>query len=259
LSKQRYGIIAPMKTLDMTGLAPGVAKKISPMINEILAAHSGDIHSLYIVGSAVMPDYNEHRSDINSVVVLHAMNLDFLAFLAPLGKTYGKKRIAVPLVMTPAYIRASVDAFPLEFLDFKLIHTTLYGDDILGSVSIERCHLRLQCERDIKTKLIGLRQGYLASLGKKEDLKAVLVQSIAGLFALCRGILHLVHRKPPQQRVAVIDALKAAIGIEPEPLQQLLEIKAKTLNPSGQELHSLFGRYYAILESLEKIIDDIPV
>src|SRR5512140_469613 len=119
-----------MNQPNLTGLLPTVAEKIGPLLHDLLAAHGKNLHSFHVVGSAVIPDYNEKLSDINSVVVLHSMDLRFITFLAPLGKKYGKKRIAAPLVMTPEYITSSLDAFPVEFLDFKLIHRTVFGDDL---------------------------------------------------------------------------------------------------------------------------------
>src|SRR5512135_573715 len=108
-----------MNAIHLQEIIPSVAEKMHPFLEEILHAHSSNIHSYHIVGSAVIADYNEKLSDINPVVVLHSMDLKFITFLAPLGKKYGKKRIAAPLVMTQEYIRNSQDAFPIEFLDYK--------------------------------------------------------------------------------------------------------------------------------------------
>src|SRR5512143_416135 len=148
-----------MNNLDFSGLKHTVAEKLSPMVEDILKGHASNIHSVHIVGSAVISDYDDKISDINSLVLLRDMDLRFISFLAPLGKKYGKKHIAAPLVMTPEYIESSLDAFPVEFLDFKLIHKTVYGDDILAGLQIDTRNLRLQCEREIKTNLIQVRQG----------------------------------------------------------------------------------------------------
>jgi hypothetical protein len=248
-----------MEKMNFTGLAPAVVDRIAPMIEEIIAEHSQNIHSFHIVGSAVMSDYHEKLSDINSVVVLHDMDLSFIAFLAPLGKKYGGKRIAAPLVMTPEYIRKSIDAFPVEFLNFKLVHKTVYGDDVLNKVKIKKSPLRLQCERDIKVKLIGLRQGYLSSLGKKEHVAAVLVRSVSGTMALFRAVIYLLGKKPPVPRTDVIRTFGAATGVETDIFEKLLLLKAGAMKPSELELRALFERYYLSLESIEKIIDDLHV
>jgi hypothetical protein len=248
-----------MDTLNIAGLAPSIAGKIAPMFREIIREHPKNVHSIHIVGSAAMPDYNEKLSDINSVVVLHDMDLKFVAFLAPLGKKYGKKRIAAPLVMTPEYIRKSIDAFPVEFLDFKLIHETVYGEDILGQAGISKPPLRIQCEREIKVRLIALRQGYVSSGGKKDALASILVRSITGSIALFRAIIHLLGKEPPILRVDAIKKFSEITTIESDIFEKLLMLKAKAFKPSEQELLELFGRYYKTLESVEKTIDDLHV
>jgi len=248
-----------MNNLDFTGLNPAVAEKLAPMLGDLLAGHVSNIHSLHVVGSAVIPDYNEKLSDINSVVVLHSMDLRFVSFLAPLGKKYGKKRIAAPLVMTPEYIRSSLDSFPVEFLDFKLIHKTVYGDDLLQGLELDGNNLRLQCEREVKTKLINARQGYISSLGKKEPLQAALVRSITGSMALFRAIIVLLGKEPPVPRAEVIKALGAATGLDTGIFHELLMLKAGLVRPAEHELHALFERYYLALESTGKIIDALHV
>jgi hypothetical protein len=185
------------------------------------------------------------------------MDLKFIAFLAPLGKKYGRKRIAAPLVMTPVYIEKSLDAFPIEFLDFKLIHKTVYGQDLLQNLPIDMPHLRLQCEREIKTKLIGLRQGYISSLGTKELLSALLTRSFTGSMALFRAILLLLGKEPPIPRAEVIRLFGSATGIDTDIFKTLLMLKTHLLKPSEQELTFFFERYHNSLESAGKIIDDL--
>lgn|SRR5574341_591924 len=250
---------ATMENIPVEGLAPSVAHTVAPMIDEIVGAHSQKIHSIHIVGSAVIPDYNEKLSDINSVVVLHDMDLKFVEFLAPLGKKFGKKKIAAPLIMTPDYIRKSLDAFPIEFLDFKLIHRTVYGEDLFKDLVIAGSQLRLQCEREIKTKLIQVRQGYLSSLGKGDLLAAALVRSVTGSMAFFRAAISLLGKEPPIPRAEVVTMFGAATGIETAVFNTMLRLKAGTIRPSDRELRDLFEQYYHALEAAEKIIDDLHV
>ncbi len=248
-----------MNNLNLAGVNPAVAAKIAPMVEELLREHGPNVHSFHIVGSAVIPDYDEKLSDINSVAVLNTMDLKFISFLAPLGRKYGRKRIAAPLVMTPEYISRSLDVFPIEFLDFRLIHRTIYGNDIFAPLNIDRPHLRLQCEREIKTKLISLRQGYVSSLGRKEHLGEVLVRSITGSMAFLRAVITLLGKEPPVSRTDVIAAFGAATGIETAIFREMLALKARAIKPTEKELHALFERYYNALESTEKIVDGLRV
>lgn len=245
--------------LNLTGITPTVSDRMLPMAEDLLNAHAGNIHSLHLVGSAVISDYNEKISDINSVVVLNHMDLKFIAFLAPLGKKYGKKKIAAPLVMTQEYIAQSLDVFPVEFLDFKLIHKTVYGSDLFKDLLIDKPHLRLQAEREVKTNLIGLRQGYISSLGKGNALSAALIGSITGSMALFRAIIVLLDREPPVARQEVVKIFGAAAGIDTTIFETLLRLKAGFIKPSEHELHALFELYYHELEAIGKIIDELRV
>ncbi len=154
-----------MSDMNLETLNPSAAKRIEPFFKEILGSYRDKMHSVYVTGTAITDDFNDSISDVNSIFVLKEMDLRFLELLAPLGKTYGKKRVAAPLIMTPSYINSSLDVFPIEFLNFKLIHETVFGEDVFKDIEISRVDLRHHCERELKVKLIWLRQGYLDAMG----------------------------------------------------------------------------------------------
>ncbi|HCZ12820.1 MAG TPA: hypothetical protein DHV16_11380 [Nitrospiraceae bacterium] len=246
-----------MKELHLEGLNPVVSNRMAPFIGEILESRNGNIHSIHIVGSSITADFDEKSSDINSVIVLKKMDLGFVEFLAPLGKKYSKKGIAAPLIMTPEYIQESLDVFPIEFLDIKNIHKTVYGEDIFGELEINRPHLRLQCEREIKTKLIGLRQGYISSLGDKKILTERLSLSITGYMPLFRAIIYLLGKEPPIPKHDVVAALQKMTGTETAVFESMLLLKRKKIVLSKEDLGSSFEQYYSATEGIGKIVDEL--
>ena len=248
-----------MSNIESGRLAPEVAEKIKPFFEEILKGYPENIHSIHLVGSAVTEDFIKKISDINSVFVLKKMDLKFLEFVAPLGKKYKKKGVAAPLIMTPEYIRRSLDVFPVEFLDFKLIHETVFGQDILATVEIGRADLRHQCEREIKSKLIGLRQGYISSLGDKRILTEHIVGSVVGYMPLFRGIVFLMGQVPPAGKNEVIRALSDATGINLNIIKKILDAKKGKTKLAGVELNTVFEEYYTATEKIGKVVDDLQV
>lgn len=128
-------------------LQADIAARYQPFLEFVLAQQQKKIHSVYMVGSALTADYDPKSSDINSVIVLHKMDFKFLELLAPVGKKFGKKQVAAPLIMTPAYIEDSQDVFPIEFLNIQLNHHTVWGEDIFKALKIRKSDLRHQCER----------------------------------------------------------------------------------------------------------------
>jgi hypothetical protein len=185
------------------------------------------------------------------------MDLKFLELLAPLGKKYGRDRVAAPLIMTPEYIKNSLDVFPVEFLNFRLIHSTVFGEDIFRDIEIGRMDLRHQCEREIKTKLIWLRQGYLSAQGDRKLLTEGFVNSIAGYIPLFRGIIVLLGTEPPVRQSAVITALSEAAGINTDVFARVLKSKHEKVKLSIEELNTIFEDYYGATEKLGKIVDGI--
>jgi predicted nucleotidyltransferase len=245
-----------MKTVNLEGLNPVVSDRIRPFIEDILKEYAENIHSIHIVGSAVTPDFKEKSSDINTVIILNKMSFDFIKFLAPLGKKYGKKKIAAPLIMTEEYIQNSLDVFPIEFHDFRLIHRTVVGEDILDSLKINKSNLRLQCEREIKARLVGIRQNYISSLGDKKYLLGILSQSIVGCMPVIRAIVYLLGQEPPIKRHDAVRKFQELTSIEADILEKILAIRANVIKPSGEDIHHIFEQYYSVLERIGNFIDE---
>jgi hypothetical protein len=248
-----------MSELDLAKLNPLVREKIKPFLEEILNKYYEKIHSIHITGTAITDDFDIKRSDINSIFVLKEMDLKFLELLAPLGKKYGKHKVAAPLIMTPEYIKRSLDVFPIEFLNFKLIHLTVYGEDILKDIEINRMDLRHQCERELKVKLIWLRQGYISSVGDRKILTENFINSISGYIPLFRGLIVLLGKEPPIRQGEVIAALSEVTNVNTDVFAKVLKGKREKFKLSIEELNTMFEDYYTATEKLGRIVDEIKV
>jgi hypothetical protein len=246
-----------MPDLVLDKVKPAAAKKIVPLLEELLSEYREKMHSIHITGTAVTDDFNEKVSDVNSLVVLREMDLGFLKSLAPLGKKHGKNKVAAPLIMTPDYIQSSLDVFPIEFLNFKRIHLTVFGEDILQDLVIDRMDLRRQCERDLKTKVLALRQQYISSQGDKRLLSEGFIGSITGYIPLFRGIIALYGKVPPVRQNEVIAMLARETGVDTRVFAKVLQAKHQQVKLTIDELNAIFGDYYAVTERLGTIVDEI--
>ena len=233
------------------------AEMFKPFQDDVLKHHKDQIHSITITGSALTDDFDPVKSDVNSVFILHAMNLEFLEFLAPLGKTYGKKRIASPLIMTPEYIRNSLDVFPVEFLNIKLLHKTIFGEDLFQNLVIHRSDLRLQCERELKVRLIGLRQGYLSSSGDPKILTDLFIDTVSGYIPLFKGIIFILGNEPPIKNDDVLAVLEEITGVNTRVFKTVLKQKKQKAKMTIKQLNTVFEDYYTAIENLGDITDGI--
>ncbi|MFQ5454923.1 MAG: hypothetical protein ACE5EA_01815 [Nitrospirota bacterium] len=246
-----------MSNLNLERLNPVIREKFSPFLEEILNRYRENIHSIHVTGTAITDDFNTKRSDVNSIFVLKEMEMKFLELIAPLGKKYGKQKVAAPLIMTPEYIKRSLDVFPVEFMNFKLIHTTVLGEDIFKDIEINRMDLRHQCERELKVNLIGLRQGYISSMGNIKILTENLTDSITGYIPLFRGIIALFEKEPPVNQRETIKMLAETAGVNTDIFAKVLKNKHEQIKFSIEEVNTIFKDYYTITEKLGRIVDEI--
>ncbi len=246
-----------MFKLALERLTPLAAEKIKPFLEEALGSYHEKIHSIHVTGTAVTEDFNIKTSDVNSIFVLKEMDLKFLEIIAPLGKKYSRHKIAAPLIMTPEYIKKSVDVFPVEFLNFKLIYSTVYGEDVFENIEIKSADLRQQCERELKSRLIWLRQGYISHLGDMKAMSGDFVNSISGYIPLFRAIITLLGKQPPIRQQDVITAIFQSANINTDAFMKVLRKKRGEIKFSKEDLSTIFTDYYMAIEKLEKIVDEI--
>lgn len=164
--------------------------------------------ALTLYGSVVGGAFDNTQHTARSVLIVVHVDLNMLRRLAEHGTTLGKDRIAAPLVMTPKYIEDSLDTFPLELLEIQQRSVTVVGEDYFAPLSFEPAHVRLQCERELKTMLIGLRQGLLAAAGKEKLLSSIETGVSDSLMRTLRGMLWLKEDKEPKPANRVLEAVE---------------------------------------------------
>ncbi len=236
-------------------------KNISDYFKEFSAAITADppvhVHSIHVVGSALTPDFIPGQSDVNSIVVVKEMTLAFLDFIVRLGKQYSKHNIAAPLLMTPGYIESSLDVFPIEFLNFSAIHHTISGPDILSDLVIEKKHLLLQCEREVKSKLLWLHQGYIESLDDEQQLIKWMANSITGYIPLFRAILFLGDHQLLLSAQDTAAAVEKHIGLDSEIFRKIVRMKYSGTDADAEELCDCFADYYHATQQLTSYVENL--
>ena len=202
--------------------------------------------SLTLFGAIAAGSFDERRHTIRSVLVLETVELDLLRALAEHGKKLGKAKIAAPLIMTADYIRESLDTFPLELIEIHQNHLTLFGDDHFADLAFRDDHIRLQCEREFKTLLIGLRQGLLTAAGRDRVLNAIEMDVAEALLRTLRGLLWLKGTQEAKPASELLAAVEKLVG------QSLPGVRT-ALEPDGDHGWYTFQSLYRDVEKLSEI------
>lgn len=244
-----------MENLNVSQIDAQAGKTIELFFSDALNHCKEDIVSMYVIGSAVTKDFHPKHSDINTLIIVKTVKISFFDFIALMGKRYGKKGVRAPFIMTPDYINRSLEVFPLEFLEMKLINRLVYGEDILSAINIEKADIRLQCERELKGKLQTLCHGYIKTLGDRKALAELLTGSLSGFFPVLRGILFLYGKEIPKEKLNVLTALERYCNRNILVFKRLLEIRNTGAYPTLVELKELFNGLYLELDILAKEVD----
>jgi hypothetical protein len=152
-----------------------------------------------------------------------------------------------------------VDVFPLEFLNFKLLHYPLYGEDLFAGLEINKQELRYQCERELKGKLIWLHRIYVSAMGDRKILAGDIVRHFDGYLPLFRGILHLLGQEPASGLKEALAQMRSLTGMEIEVFQEIYDIKKNLAPPSPEEITQLFEKFYRATERLTEVVDGLQI
>jgi hypothetical protein len=238
--------------------APQDPKEISPeIISDYKGLFGDDLVSIILYGSATGQDYHPGKSDINFMIVLSESGIERLDRAFDIIKKWRKRKVATPLFLTEYYVETSLDVFPIEYLNFQRNHLLVHGKDILTDLSFNSEFIRLQCEREIKGKLLLLREAYLETDGKGKALKEVISQSLGAFVAIFEALLHLKGLEPPSGKRDTIRATAETFELDSSVFEKLLDIKEEKTKPGENEMKKLFQTYLSEVRKLSKLVDEL--
>lgn len=207
-----------------------------------------NVLSATLFGAVAAGTFDPGLHTVRNVVVLQTVDLAVLRRLAQEGARWGKARIHAPLVMTPDYIKASVDTFPLELIEIQQRHLVLFGPDYFAGLTFEDAHVRHQCERELKTMLIGMRQALLASGGRDKALADVERNVADQLMRTLRGLLWLHGQKAPTPAPRVVAEIERALSKELPGIRSAIDER-------GRHGWQEFTTLYEEVDALRTVID----
>lgn len=230
---------------------------IEKFTHEIQTLYGDDLVSLILYGSAAGADFVPDRSDLNFLVVLKRVTPEALRKAMPLVRAWHRQKIATPLFVDPEFLQSSLDLFPIEFLDMQEQHRLLAGTDILLGLEISPKNLRLQCEEELKGKLLNLRRAYLETAGRVEALEGLMTRSLKSFLTVVRHLLRLKGLQPAHEFLEILVQAEEAFGISLEAIRDVHSLRLGMIRLDKSNAQTLFERYLADIEQLAACADTI--
>jgi hypothetical protein len=203
-----------------------VDRVVTPFLAQVDAA-LGNGYSAVLYGSAARGDFVPGRSDLNLMLILDDVSPRTLGALGGAFGAWRKSGYEPPLVISRAEWARATDVFPIEIADMRCGYEVLRGSDPIAGLTVAPVDLRHALEREFRGKLLRLRQGYVAAAGDAVALGTLAGRSSGTVMVLLRALLVLLGRPVPREPVELAAAAAAAMGMEGEPLLNVIRHRAE--------------------------------
>ncbi len=211
-------------------------------------------YSAVLHGSVVRGEYLDGWSDVNLLLVLESATPDVLGALTTPFAFWAKSNQAPPLLLSRPEWRRAADVFPVEITDIRSAYRVLRGDDPLVDVTVRRDDLRAALERDLRGRLLRLRQGFVALAADPGALAGLARSTAPSLVVLLRGVLVLAGAQLPPGRPDVAATAGLVAGFESAPLVEILNHLG---DGEWRCTPDCFAGYIAAVEAAVRYVDNL--
>ena len=228
-------------------------------LEAVRPALASDFVACYLTGSVLTQGFDPKRSRVNLLVVTRSLAPDALESIARALPESKAPPHFDPLFFTERQIQSSLDSFPIEWLEIQEVHLLIEGHDVIAGLEVPRNYLRLQCEHELRGKLIQLRQTYLFHSRHPDRLEPAL-KGVASSFAtLFRTLLRLQGESPPADSPQVIERVADVYRLNAEGLLGAYLVRYTERRFRGAELVSIFRAFLVEVGRLVDAIDALRV
>lgn len=217
--------------------------RLQESIRLIQEALGPTLQSVTLFGEVVTGGFDRSVHSVRSVLVLESVELPLLRRLAANGPRLAKAGLTAPIAITTRYIHDSLDTFPLEWLEIQQQGVTVIGPDPFSGLVLESENVRLQCEREVRRLLMGLRQALLAATGRESVVALIERDAADNLMRTLRGMIWLHGRREHLAAEVVVQEVEKVLGVK-------LDGILSALNRSARHDWNEFDRFYSDVELL---------
>lgn len=217
-----------------------------------------NLRSVVLHGSVARNEAVPGVSDVNVLVLLDEAGPEELRAIAPLAREWLERAGGPPLILTEREWSRAADVFAIEVADMKDAHELLFGMDPVASLEPKRSELRLQTERELRGKLLQLREGTLLAAESPTELGWLLSAALPSFTAYMRATLRLAGREVPGDTPSVIIATAETISGDPASFATVWEARSAGRKLEANIGDAIVADYYGLAERMADHVDRLP-
>jgi hypothetical protein len=231
--------------------------KLTDLVSRMKEYATDNLESIILYGSAARGDHKEGHSDLNVLCVLRSLAARELTRVTPVVHWWCKdQNEPAPLFFTAEELRHSADVFSIELLDMQRSRRVLYGADVIDGIPVPMNIHRVQVEHDLRTLLLKLRQHFVLTGQKENELRSAEAKSSSSVLALLRHTLIAFEEEPPATAQEVFARIAALTGADAEAFTAAFKLRDR--HALADDIVRAYGQYLnaltVVISALDKIV-----
>lgn len=179
---------------------------------------AGGPYAAVLYGSLARAEFLPGRSDINLLVVFPEIWPRLLDGLRPALRAWLGHGFPPPLLFSAEEWARAHDVYQLELADILVAYRVLRGQDPVAGTRLQPVLLRRALERELRGKVLRLRQAYGTAGGEPETLGATATTSAGTMLVMLRGVLAMHGLPVPPTTAGLLEAVGTRLGLDVAPV-----------------------------------------
>jgi predicted nucleotidyltransferase len=229
---------------------------LQELVQRLRQALADDLVSVVLFGSAVTGDFHEKVSDLNVLCILSTVGPSQLERAFDPIDWWMKRKQPAPVLLSVEEIERAPDAFAIEFTDIRAAYRVLDGKDLIESIEVKPAHHRHQVEHELRSRLLRLRERYLALQKDRRELVQLLVDSVPTFATLFRHTLMLSgETEVPVKKREIFRETARRLSISATPFETLLDVREGKRRLNDREIRPVFDDYLRGITQTVEYVD----
>jgi hypothetical protein len=243
--------MAMMATFPAAGLTARQRAATETLVADLERVFGARLRSVVAYGLAAADERALH-----GLALVESLTFDDLQQLVPLAIGWQKLGLAVPLILPHHEFLRTLDAFPLEYGNIIATHVVLAGDTPFGDARVSDADRRRGCEREAKSHVIHLREGFLETGGDARRVADLIAASAAPFRSVLDNIIRLEHGSSARADLDDEELAREAAAVIGVSAPLVLEVLAAPRGSSTvADPSALFARYLDASERVWRFVD----
>lgn len=183
-------------------------------------------------------DSDDGEGPLHTLALVEGIVFEDLAACVPLATAWRRLGLAVPLVLGRDEFYRTLDVFALEYGAIIASHVVVHGVDPFSDTDVAEADLRRACERQAKSHLIHLREGFLESGGQATAVARLIARSVPAFRAL---LVNIARLDDAQVRLEPDTSDDERVRPKPDATSELAGFAERRLGISGTLVDDVLG------------------